>query len=131
MNPDSQRLRLFQYLQEHYNSQPEYLWENTPEAAIFRHPGSRKWYALFMEIPAARLGLEEEVSVSILNVKCDPLLIGSLRLEPGFFPAYHMNKSNWITILLDGPVLDGQIIPLLEESYDSVRPKGKKRKASC
>lgn len=126
MHPHSQRVRLFGHLQEHYNSQPEYLWENTPDAAVFRHPASRKWYALFMQVPADKIGLEGG-PVEILNVKCDPILLGSLRSEPGFFPAYHMNKSTWVTILLDGCVPDSQIIPLLEESYDSVRPKAKQK----
>ena len=25
-----------------------------------------------------------------------------LRREPGFYPAYHMNKETWITAALDG-----------------------------
>ena len=33
-------------------------------------------------------------SIDVVNLKCDPLLIGSLRSEPGFFPAYHMNKDS-------------------------------------
>lgn len=123
----SQRGRLFSYLQEHYNTQPEYLWENTPDAAIFRHPASGKWYAVFLRVPADRIGLEGG-PLHILNVKCDPILIGGLRSEPGFYPAYHMNKNTWVTIQLDGPVDDGQIIPLLEDSYDSVRPKTRKRR---
>ncbi len=127
MNPSPQRGHLFTYLQEHYNSEPEYLWENTPQAAVFRHPASRKWFALFLEIPADRLGLAGEELVQILNVKCDPILIGALREEPGFFPAYHMNKSTWVTILLDAQVTNEQVIPLLEESYDSVTPKRNKR----
>lgn len=127
MMGESQRGRLFSHLQEHYNTQPEYLWESTPDAAIFRHPASGKWYALFMSVPADRIGLEGG-PLEILNVKCDPILIGALRSEPGFFPAYHMNKSTWVTIQLDGPVSDEQIIPLLEDSYDSVRPKVKKRR---
>lgn len=127
MHQPSQRERLFVYLQEHYNSQPEYLWENTPDAAVFRHPASRKWYALFMEVPVGRIGLVGETLVPILNVKCDPILVGALRAEPGFFPAYHMNKSTWITVLLDGSVPDDQVIPLLEDSYDQVKPKVRKR----
>ena len=44
-----------------------------------------------------KIGLTGEGEVDILNVKCDPILSGSLRMQPGFFPAYHMNKEKWIS----------------------------------
>ena len=40
----------------------------------------------------------------LVNLKCDPRMTGSLRAEPGFYPAYHMNKESWITAALDGAV---------------------------
>lgn len=33
-------------------------------------------------------------------------------------PAYHMNKENWITILLDGTVSKGKICELIDISYE-------------
>lgn len=33
------------------------------------------------------------------------------------FPAYHMNKSNWITIWLDGTLADELIFELIKKSY--------------
>ena len=53
---------------------------------------------------AEGLKLEEE------KVKC-------YLKENGFYPAYHMNKKNWITVLLDGTVADEKMISLIEESY--------------
>ena len=50
--------------------------------------------------------------------KCDPVLSGSLRQGGGFLPAYHMNKANWITVLLDGTVSMEDLGPLLDMSYD-------------
>lgn len=35
-----------------------------------------------------------------MNVKCDPVLVASLVNENGLFPAYHMVKGKWITIML-------------------------------
>lgn len=49
------------------------------------------------------------------------MMIGSLRMKEGFFPAYHMNKENWISILLDGTVSADEIEPLLELSYQLTR----------
>ena len=56
--------------------------------------------------------------IDIVNLKCDPVLIGSLQSEKGIFPAYHMSKDKWISVALDGGVDDEQIKMLLEMSYE-------------
>jgi len=122
------RDRVIEHIRDTYAVEPEYLWANSPKAAVFRHPGSRKWFALIMDVPADRLGLSGEDVVDVMNVKCGAVMVGSLLTEKGFLPAYHMNKDYWISILLDGSVSDAQINPLLELSYDSAAPRrGKKR----
>lgn len=65
----------------------------------------------------SKLGLDENRIIDILNVKCDPLLIGSLRSKSGYFPAYHMNKEKWLSIALDGSVQEDEIKDLLDMSY--------------
>lgn len=121
--------RMERFIEERFGGTPEHLWARSPQDAICRHAASGKWYVLFMEVPGNRLGLAKEDSVWILNLRCDPRMTGSLLLEEGFLPAYHMNKNSWISILLDGTVPDGKIQALLELSYDSVAPKrrGKRR----
>ena len=56
-----------------------------PNFAVFRHSNNQKWFALILDIPRSRLGLPGDESIDVVNLKCDPLLIGSLRSEPGFF----------------------------------------------
>ena len=73
-------------------------------------------------------GLSGEETVDVLNIKGGPILSGSLRMQPGFLPAYHMNKQNWISIMLDGSVPDDKIFPLLGLSYDSVAPKRRNKR---
>ena len=65
---------------------------------------------------------------SLVNFKCAPILIGTLREEPGFFPAYHMSKDSWITVALDGSVSDDKIKMLLDMSYEATAPKTRKKK---
>ena len=127
MNRISQRERIIQYVQTTYSAEAEYLWTDTPDCAVFRHPSSRKWFGAVMCVQPDRLGLAGTEPVDILDVKCGPILAGSLRAEPGFLPAYHMNKSHWITVLLDETVPDEQIAPLLELSYNSVAPKRRRK----
>lgn len=123
-----QRERITQYIQDAYGTEAEYLWADSPDSAVFRHPASRKWYAIIMRVRPESLSLTGEQPLDVMNVKCGAIMAGSLRLSSGFLPAYHMNKNHWISILLDGSVSDDQITPLLELSYDSVAPKGRKRR---
>lgn len=74
-----------------------------------------------------KLGLAGSDVIDVVNLKCDPILIGSLRKEPGIFPAYHMNKANWISVALDGSVPDELIKMLLDMSYGATAPKRKKK----
>ena len=97
MDRDSLR----RYILENYAAANDFPWISTPTYEVFRHESSKKWFALVMEIPCRWLGLPGEEIVMVLNLKCDPLLIGTLRAEPGFFPAYHMSKEHWISIALD------------------------------
>ena len=126
MIQSTQRSRVTNYVQDRYGAEPEFLWKKYPGYAVFRHPASRKWFALVVDIPRNRLGLEGEGNVDVMDMKCGPLMVGSLLAQDGFLPAYHMSKSSWISVMLDETVPDEQIYPLLELSYDSVAPKTKK-----
>ena len=129
MAHSSQRERITQYIQDTYGTEAEYLWADSPDSAVFRHPASRKWYAIIMGALPERLDLPAGRTLDVMNVKCSTIMIGSLLATKGFLPAYHMNKNHWISIVLDNSVSDDQIIPLLELSYDSVAPKRRKKRA--
>ncbi len=122
----AQQERIMRYIEERYGSDPEHLWAKYPDYAVFRHSATQKWFAAFMTVPRNKLGLSGEEAAPVLNIKCSPLMTGSLLSEPGFLPAYHMNKNTWISILLDESVPDDKITSLLEFSYDSVAPKRKR-----
>ena len=84
---------------------------------VFRHANSKKWFAVVMDVPKFRLGLDGEELIDVVNLKCDSVLVGSLLCESGFFPAYHMSKGSWITVALDGTIPDDKIKMLLDMSY--------------
>ena len=114
------------YIFEVYGVTPDFPWESNPTFAVYRHSNNRKWFALVMDIPKSRLGLREDGMIDVVNLKCDPVLIGSLRSEKGIFPAYHMSKDKWISVALDGSVDDEQIKMLLNMSYELTAVKLKK-----
>lgn len=94
------RNALKQHILENYAASSDFPWISNPTYEVFRHGSSGKWFALVMEVPCTRLGLPGERVVTIVNLKCDPLLIGTLRTEPGIYPAYHMSKEHWISVEL-------------------------------
>ena len=100
------RDELQRYIFDHYSTEPDYPWPGAPNHAVFRHGGNRKWFALVLDVPRNKLGLPGTQMIDVVNLKCDPILIGSLRGEPGIFPAYHMNKDSWLSVALDGSAAD-------------------------
>ena len=109
--------------QEQYGTEPEYLWESSPNTFVLRHRGNRRWYAVVMDVRRDRLGLAGEDTVFLMDVKCGPLLSGSYLGKPGVVPAYHMNKTHWLGVLLDGSAADETVTELLELSYGQTKPK--------
>ena len=122
------RRELEAFITETYNADGDYPWLKYPNYEVFRHCNNRKWFAIIMDVPKNKLGLLGENLLDVVNFKCDPLLIGSLRNEVGFFPAYHMSKDNWITVALDGSVPDDKIKMLLDMSYQATVSKTRKKK---
>ena len=108
---------------ERYGTQAEYPWGSAPNFAVLRHTGNRKWYAVIMDVPRERLGLAGGGKTDILNVKCGPVMAGSLAGQSGILPAYHMQKGNWVSVLLDGSVDMQTVEMLLEISYDATKSK--------
>lgn len=111
------RQRLIDYGKKEYGTSADRPFSTAPAYEVLRHEGSGKWYALFMDIPASKLGLARDDVVDIINLKCDPMLAGSLRDGVGIFPGYHMNRQNWITVLLDGTVPFGDVRGLMDISF--------------
>ena len=113
----SQREALFAFAKETFGTEPEFLWEKTPDAGVLRHADNRKWYGIVMTVQRKTLGLSGEGAVEILNVKADYLTGSFLRQQAGFLPAYHMNKEHWNTIIVDGNVDETLVKELIEQSY--------------
>ncbi len=63
-----------------------------------------------------------------INVKCDPELAVELRERyPVVIPGYHMNKTSWNTIFIDGSIADNQLYEWIDHSYDEVVKKMTKK----
>jgi predicted DNA-binding protein (MmcQ/YjbR family) len=56
-----------------------------------------------------------------VSLKCDPTLALELREEfPAVTPGYHLNKTHWNTVVLDGTVPDHELKKMISHSYERV-----------
>jgi predicted DNA-binding protein (MmcQ/YjbR family) len=66
------RSKLEVYIAEIYSTRGEHLFTKYPSFLVFRHSGSRKWFAVIMDIPRKNLGLTGEGEISVVNLKSTP-----------------------------------------------------------
>lgn len=108
---------LLEYVREKYGTIPEAPWGYLKEHHTLNTQKRHKWYGIFMLIPYNSLGIEKEGKIHVLNLKAEPEDIVDLIDNVHYFPAYHMNKKYWISILLDRKADVEFIKKLLDNSY--------------
>ena len=87
-----------------YGTMPDYPFEGDFETAVFRHSDTRKWFAIVMHVSRRKFGLDRDEVIDVVNLKLPPDMIDSFNASDGVYPAYHMNKMHWISVLLpDAP----------------------------
>lgn len=106
------------HIKDKYGVNPDYPWKKFPNYAALRHTESHKWFVLIMNISADKLGLESKEQVDVINLKAEKELIGSLRQKRAIYPAYHMDKSNWVTVHLQEIESMEMLCELIEDSYN-------------
>lgn len=113
-----QSRKLVGYVRESYGEELEFLWEKTPDCAIWRRADNRKWYGLLMVIPKRKFGLDSDERVEVLNFRHNAAKDGTIVDGQRYFPAYHMNKTHWVSVLLDASVPTGELTERLERSRE-------------
>ena len=82
-----------------------------------------KWYALLLDVEYNKLNKNTNITtkVKILNVKYPTDNILAIIDNKNIFPAYHMNKKHWISIVLDKNIKLETIKELIDISYFLVK----------
>ncbi len=120
---------VFEYIKKKYKVSPEYPWAKYDSNAVFRHTDNRKWFALVMDVQREKLGLHGGEYVDVVNLKVDDMFFRDMLIrQDGIFPAYHMNKQHWITVLLDGTVPEEKVFELIDMSFMVTASAKKKAK---
>jgi len=82
-----------------------------------------KWYALILEVKYNKLNKNTDITtkVKVLNLKYSTDKILDIIDNKNIFPAYHMNKKHWISIVLDKNIKLETIKELIDISYSLVK----------
>ena len=114
------------FVDETYGVKADYPWGDG-DAGVFRHDSNKKWFALIMDLTMDKFGGDKQKRVDVVNVKCAPSMIDSFCLDKGVYRAYHMNKANWVSIVL-AIADDNETKMLVDMSYSMTMQKVKKAK---
>ena len=120
------RQEFLAYCKGAFGAEADFPFEKDFETAVLRHRDNRKWFALVMRVPRRKLGGKQagadgaearggfgggfsggapgeapgDEVVDVVNLKLPTELFGSFGAAEGVYPAYHMNKLHWISVLL-------------------------------
>ena len=107
------------WIKTQFGTEPDFPWPDTSDYCVFRCP-NEKWFALIMKIKYRQLGLTGDEEVWVVNMKADQAEIPNLIDKKSIFPAWHMNKKHWITILLTAATDFEKLCGLTQKSYELV-----------
>ena len=110
-----------------FGTSPDYPFEEDFETAVLRHTDNRKWYALVMKVSRRKFGFESDEVIGVVNLKLPTEMFGSFGPTEGVYPAYHMNKLHWISVLLPDATED-VVAFLTNASFEATKPSKKKSK---
>ncbi|WP_207649556.1 MmcQ/YjbR family DNA-binding protein [Desulfitobacterium chlororespirans] len=109
--------KLIEYVRNTYGDELEFLWQRSPENAIWRRKDTGKWYSALLTVSKRKLGIGSDEVVEIIDLRIKPEELEALIDNKKYYPGYHMNKKHWCTIILDVPVPVEEICRRIDESY--------------
>ena len=108
------------FLHSYFNAAGDNPWAEEPydSSTVYRCPNN-KWFALIMQIKFKNLGFASDEPVWVVNLKAEN--VEAITDKKSIFPAYHMNKKYWITVLLTAVTDFDKLCELTKKSYALVQ----------
>ena len=107
------------YIKDEYGIDPEFMWNTNPGYGVFKNDNN-KWFGIIMNIEKNKIISNcNNDEIEVLDLKLDDEVEQYLKIK-GFYPAYHMNKKSWISIILDESVSTETIEKLVKISYNNL-----------
>lgn len=116
--------KILNYVKKKYKTTPVYPWKSDYVTCPIKNKEG-KWYGIMMEIPYERLGIKKSGIIPILNLKNTEEKVLELIDRKLIFPAYHMNKKYWYTVILTKNINMLKLEKLIDESYQLVTKEKK------
>ena len=118
---------LLKYCLSTYGTSPDYPFDEDFETAVLRHADNRKWYAIVISVSRRKFAFDSDEVIDVVNLKLPTEMFGSFGAPDGVYPAYHMNKLHWISVLLpDAP--EDVVQFLVNVSFEATKDKQKRKK---
>lgn len=108
--------KIIAYVSLKYDDELEYLWKNSKNA-IWRRKDNHSWYGACLLVSKRKLGLNSDEIVEVINVRVQSDALENLIDHVHFFPAYHMNKKHWVSIVINESISIEEVCHYLELSY--------------
>ncbi len=86
---------------------------------VMKHNDNKKMFAIIFT----------KDNIDFISLKCEPLKAEVLRQTyEGVTGGYHLNKKHWNTININLDVDKNEIIDMINDSYNLIKPKRKQKK---
>jgi predicted DNA-binding protein (MmcQ/YjbR family) len=109
--------RIAKHILNNYGDYPQFLWKKFPGYGVFKNASNKKWYGIISNIDYSKINKTKTGEIEVINLKLDEKIIIKLLKEKGFYPAWHMNKQTWITLILNETLTDDTVMKYVEQSY--------------
>ena len=116
---NDQAMIIDQYILKKYNVGAEFMFDKFPNFGVYKN--NKIWFCIIMDIDYSKIDKNKKGIIYILNIKSNN--VDELISNKNFYPSYHMNKKNWITIVLDNNIDANYIKSLIDISYELVKKK--------
>ena len=119
--------QFFEYCLNTYGTSSDYPFDEDFETAVLRHADNRNACMLVYPVHLAKFGFDSDEVIGVVNLKLPTEMFGSFGAADGVYPAYHMNKLHWISVLLpDAP--EDVVSFLTNSSFEATKSSKKKSK---
>ena len=78
-----------------------------------------------MRVSRRKFGFDSDEVIDVVNLKLPTEMFGSFSAADGVYPAYHMNKFHWVSVLL--PDAPEDVVRFLVSVSFELTEKKKKR----
>ena len=108
------------WIKTNFGVEPDYPWPDDASYSFVLRCPNEKWFALVMRIKYRQIGLTGDEAVWAVNMKAEQDAIPNLIDRKLIFPAWHMNKKHWITVLLTAATDFEKLCELTQKCYELV-----------